>query len=556
MIFIVGLIAVSCGHLNLIISNNMEQKQKPDQSAINQFIDGVILDLQENYAGALLAYQEALLYDSTSAEINLAIARDYLFLGREESGKKFLERTFKLNPNNIEALELMSKVLIRQNKLNEAKEYLEKIISLDTTHIETLYNLALIYLQNRETNKAIEVYNRILKINESPEPEILLRVGDLYFELGKYKKAEEAFYRFNKINPFDGHGYYGLGLIREALKDTTRAIANYKKALSLSPGLDQVTERLGVLFQRQENFKEGIEFFIEQIQKDSNLIQNWFALGDIFQQNGDTLKAIETYEGMKKLFPDDMRARVAIGRLYLDKKDHKAALNEFKKIQEKDPEEYSGWLWQGITLIQMDSLDSAVENLQKALELSPNNPLGNYYLGVLYIQQERPAEAIPYLKNTLIFNSNWIPALISLANSYESIQQYSIADSLYKRILKIDPDNATVLNNYGYSLSIRGDQLDKALSMAKKAIKISPENGSFLDTMGWILFKKGCYQEALDYLEKAFSKRNNSAEVADHLGDVYKKLGMNAKAKISWEKALELDPNNSIIRNKLNQIME
>ncbi|MFO7889557.1 MAG: tetratricopeptide repeat protein [bacterium] len=556
ILFMVGIMAGGCSHLNQISVHKKKNKQGPNQQAINKFTDGVILDMQGNYAGALLAYQEALLYDSTSAEINLAIARDYLVMGKEESGKKFLERTFKLDPDNIEALELMSKVLIRQNKLNEAEEYLEKIIFLDSTSVESLHNLALIYLQKRQTKKAVEMYNRILRVSESPDPELYLQLGDLYFELGQYEDAEEVFFEFNKIKPFNGHGYYGLGLVREALKDTAKAIANYKKALSLSPGLEQVSKRLGIIFLEQKRVNQGITFFKEQIHKDSSQIQNWFVLADIYRQNGDTLKSIDTYQSMKKIFPEDMQVRIELGRVYLDNNDNQAAFTEFSEIQEKDPENTSGWLWQGINLIQMDSLDAAVEDLQKALELSPDNPLGNYYLGVLYIQKDRPGESIPHLKKALMFNPDWIPALLSLANSYESIKQYSIADSLYQRILKIDPNNATVLNNYGYSLSIRGINLDKALSMAKRAVKMDPENGSFLDTIGWILYKKGNYQEALEYLQKAFLKREDSAEVADHLGDVYKRLGMEEKARMSWEKALELEPNNSTIKSKLNQIMD
>jgi len=556
MVFIIGIITAGCGHMSHALSKRTQAQPGPDQRAVNKFTDGVILDLQGNYAGALLAYQEALLYDSTSTEINLAIARDYILLGKDESGKRFLERILRLDPDNIKALELMSNVLIRQNKIDDAERYLKKIITLDTTNVESLHNLALIYLKQRKTEKAVEMYNRILEVSDSPRPELLLRLGDLYFELGQYENAEKVFYEFNKANPFDGHGYYGLGLVREALKDTAMAIANYKKSLQLSPDLEQVSNRLGALFAQQKKIDNGIEFFQEQIQKDSSTIQNWFVLSDLYQEKGDTLQAIDIYEKMKKNFPDEIQVQSELGRLYLDNDDNRAAFQEFKEIQEKNPESSSGWLWQGINLIQMDSLDAAVKNLQQALELSPNNPLGNYYLGVLYIQKQRPGEAIPHLKKALVFNPNWIPALLSLANSYESIKQYSIADSLYEKILEVEPDNATALNNYGYSLSVRGIQLDKALRMAQKAISINSENGSFLDTIGWILYKKGNYEEALEYLEKAFSRRQDSAEVAEHLGDVYKKLGMDDKAKASWEKALELAPNNSAIKNKINQMME
>lgn len=46
-------------------------------------------------------------------------------------------------------------------------------------------------------------------------------------------------------------------------------------------------------------------------------------------------------------------------------------------------------------------------------------------------------------------------------------KNYERSDSSYEAALEIDPNNATVLNNYAYYLSERDDKLEKAERMSK-----------------------------------------------------------------------------------------
>ena len=99
-------------------------------------------------------------------------------------------------------------------------------------------------------------------------------------------------------------------------------------------------------------------------------------------------------------------------------------------------------------------------------------------------------------------------------------------------------DNAYVLNNYAYYLSIRDIQMEKAEDMAKRAVAIEPDNSSFQDTYGWVLFKLGKYQEAREWIGKALEdKENVSGEVLEHYGDVLFRLGDITQASGILEKS-------------------
>ena len=53
------------------------------------------------------------------------------------------------------------------------------------------------------------------------------------------------------------------------------------------------------------------------------------------------------------------------------------------------------------------------------------------------------------------------------------------------------------------------------------------------------------------YILKAISKREDSSVVIEHLGDVYFKLGNIEKAKEYWNQALQKDPDNRELKQKI-----
>ena len=122
---------------------------------------------------------------------------------------------------------------------------------------------------------------------------------------------------------------------------------------------------------------------------------------------------------------------------------------------------------------------------------------------------------------------------------------------MYERAIGIDSKDAGLKNNYGYSLSERGIQLDYAVQLVDEALAIDPENGSFMDTKGWILYQQKNYKSALEWISKSVDVRDSSAAVWEHLGDVNEKLGDMEAARKAWEKALALDKTKQSLLDKL-----
>jgi Tfp pilus assembly protein PilF len=126
-----------------------------------------------------------------------------------------------------------------------------------------------------------------------------------------------------------------------------------------------------------------------------------------------------------------------------------------------------------------------------------------------------------------------------MAECYGKIGRLDMSDDYYMRSLKIDSLNVVVLNNYSYSLAVRGDNITKAIEMSKYTIEKEPYNSTYLDTYAWVMFQSNNLEEAEKYIKKAIQYGGGTnAEILNHYGDILAKKGRTKDAVAAWNEAL------------------
>jgi Flp pilus assembly protein TadD len=109
------------------------------------------------------------------------------------------------------------------------------------------------------------------------------------------------------------------------------------------------------------------------------------------------------------------------------------------------------------------------------------------------------------------------------------------------------PDDASILNAYGYLLTDRFDRHDQARDYIERALALSPDSAAIIDSMGWVLFKLGDYPAARDYLERAY-RLEQDPEIAAHLVDVRWQLGERDSALELLRESLTANPDSRHLR--------
>ena len=101
-----------------------------------------------------------------------------------------------------------------------------------------------------------------------------------------------------------------------------------------------------------------------------------------------------------------------------------------------------------------------------------------------------------------------------------------------EQALRLNPDYAPVLNNYAYFLALKARKLHKALRMSAKTVKLEPDNPTYLDTYGWVLYLLGKAEEAKPVFKHALVYGGNqSDEVLAHYASVLESLGEKDRAE-------------------------
>ena len=249
--------------------------------------------------------------------------------------------------------------------------------------------------------------------------------------------------------------------------------------------------------------------------------------------------------------PGDWRPHWYLGALALHQRNDSAAISSFDAVTRLEPRNADAWWFLGSLYLDRSDFARALETADRARQSVPNDYRVYLLKGLVYSRLEQSSEAVDELQKAYRLNPKDLNLLSTLALTLDGLKRFGESDKLYEEALSVDSTNALILNNYSYSLSERGEQLERAKRMSEQALLTEPNNASYLDTYGWILYMMGEYNDAVGYIEKAVESGEASSVVLEHLGDVYFRLGKKEEAVEQWRKALTASPGNETLRTKL-----
>ncbi|MCS6834205.1 MAG: tetratricopeptide repeat protein, partial [Flammeovirgaceae bacterium] len=239
--------------------------------------------------------------------------------------------------------------------------------------------------------------------------------------------------------------------------------------------------------------------------------------------------------------PESDKANALYADFLLAKGDYAAARKHYLAAIRLNPNNYE--MWQQIISLdwQLSQFDSMVNHAEEALESFPNQPRLYLFKGAAHYMLKQYLQAMEILEQGKLLasdNTTLVEFNEQLGDVYNQLEMFPESDAAYEEVLKIDPFNTHVLNNYSYYLAARKEKskLPKAKEMAIRLIAQEPNNSNYLDTYGWVLYQLGEYEEAIKQLEKAI-KNATSAIIFEHYGDVLFKVGRKEEAIQQWQKA-------------------
>ena len=188
--------------------------------------------------------------------------------------------------------------------------------------------------------------------------------------------------------------------------------------------------------------------------------------------------------------------------------------------------------------------------------VSPNKKI-LFDMANFYKNFKKYDEAIIYYTQLIeIFNDNSEikqDLLYRRGGTYERMKEYSKSDKDLLDSLKIDPDDAYVLNYLAYSWLERNFKIEEAIKMLETAYELESDDPYIIDSIGWAYYLTNDYKKAEKFLKRAVELMPDDSIVNDHYGDILWKLDRKIQARYFWRNVLKMEDVDEEMLNKINK---
>ncbi len=161
---------------------------------------------------------------------------------------------------------------------------------------------------------------------------------------------------------------------------------------------------------------------------------------------------------------------------------------------------------------------------------------------VYYHSKKEFKKAKEIYEGLLKVNPNNLAIMQNYAALLSQTGEYKKADKVFEKCLEIKPKDALILYNYGKFFQDQ-KKFDEAIRFYKNSFKINPKKNLSQYNIGNIYLYKGQYKEAIDYFKKSLLVSPENYLAYNNIGIAYKKLGNFDQAIKFYEEALNKNKN-------------
>ena len=284
------------------------------------------------------------------------------------------------------------------------------------------------------------------------------------------------------------------------------------------------------------------------------LISNLYSSEDSFEKSNFYLN-LSNFLNPKFIFNLSLVAE----NQYLNK-EYKKARKTLKKLDNKNNIFYDWYRTKKEAQIiakevgNNESLNFINSEFKKIV--SPNKKI-LFDMANFYKNFKKYDEAIIYYTQLIeIFDDNSEikqDLLYRRGGTYERMKEYSKSDKDLQDSLKIDPDDAYVLNYLAYSWLERNFKIEEAIKMLETAYELESDDPYIIDSIGWAYYLTNDYKKAEKFLKRAVELMPDDSIVNDHYGDILWKLDRKIQARYFWRNVLKMEDVDEEMLNKINK---
>jgi len=414
-----------------------------------------------------------------------------------------LENALQSKPEDIEILEILGRLyqiqfdaMRKDEDFQKSLSYYMKLLQIqpnDKIVIEQLKNLILTRFSHDKlvSKEHVEILEKYIEINKN-DVDTLLKLANIYFDLGDYEKALETYKTYRKLKV----GAYGIS---HNIAQCYIKLNQNKKAIAL--------------------YEENLNQLKSQRYKSINYKK---ILYDLYNTEGF-----------------DIRDESEVINFVKKRKNEKSLATEFHADGEK--------------LLKEGDIEGALDKFTRSIEMDPLRLDSHLFITGIKLKHKMANEAeLDNIKQKYQGDSLYWS---DLARMHEFLGDYHNAIEAYTNFLESNPEDTEIKSSLGLSLS-KVDRFDEAIKIFKELIEINPRSAMQRYNLGLVYARMSEFTTALEYYVDALSMFKRSNQIIKSIVDAHHELGNNNLAKAYLNVILRRDPDDSFAKEKLAQLSQ
>lgn len=524
----------------------------PSADALYQFSRAQLLLADGEYDAAVEAFQEAIKLDPDTDDLRFALAELYLELDQPVQAKRIIEDLLINNPESIDAHLTLANAYFNNKQPELAVEHYRKVLELEPGRGQVQLHLAIALVRGGELDLAVDELKDLLVTQPDLSP-ARLALARLYREMGLSGLAEEQYQYLLDNQPDFVQAYVELGLLYEDRKEWQAAMTVFRKALSQQPLNFALRHHIARVLVGMDDYDEALEELGLIVELNPDDFDARRKIGLIYLEQKRLDEAIKVFREILELKPDSESVRYYLGSTLERQEQWDAALEAFLGIDKESSFYEDSVAHIGYIYLELGRIDDAILLLEERVENSDPRPQVYYYLISLYLSKGQMEKAMQTSDLATERYSESVDLLYQRGLVFERSGDHEQALAIMREVLSLEAEHAEALNFLAYAYAEQNTNLEEALELAERAIALNPEP-HIQDTLGWVYYRLGRFNEALERIRIASEELPRDLVILEHLADVYQVLNEIPNARQTYERILELNPDNQSVQEKLRQL--
>ena len=479
-----------------------------------------------------LDVKDTALSRSPHVQVDIVSKLTEFYKASDRIAELLTEYEAKLNekPDDALLIYLVASMKIAADDLEGSDALVDKLLD-DSTPVDThwLNNLADAYRGANDRDRELRLLeSAIAKINHQDTwhlTETYQKLGTAYAKKGEKEKAQNTFRKMGTFRLLQGRGSYEKQQIantymqHEMWDDAEALFTEIVNDFSAQQwDREQAQRQLMQIKQRRDGVAKTTRT-PEKMEKFDVGMQR--TLAQQYVQQNEVKKAVDIYEKLAEVMPEDLESRAQLANLYSRQNKHDEAVDTWKALLDVDPEntKYQDGLVDAYQAA--DKTPEALELAQQYIEADTDNGVHYARLAKLYAAEDRVDDAI----------------------------------EAYKEAVERNPGDGKVYRQLG-QLYLRKDDLDAAEKAFEDAIQYTGqefERRSIERQLMNVYKRQGKLEDMLKQAEEAGTI---TLEMQRNRAQDYRNAGESQKAIEAYKKALDMTTQSYERRNITNELLK